>query len=240
LTAVVLPIQDPATIYKEARIAWDCLMKSFENWVSIGKAVVLARKQADESEGRFLEILVDEGIADALGRTKNSIKVCASRLERIMRDLPAIQKWRRDKLNDTQRLHWASPGAICKHYPPYADTKEHRIGDPDQDMPAETLKQTKKHNVSLHMRLANAETMVETMYERGDVFENGSADDIRDYLMKSIEDRERLRDACIAILKSMGIHVRDPNAPPPKKKSGTYWRKKKAEREAAAAEAKQD
>jgi hypothetical protein len=245
--AVVLPIQDPAKIYEEARVAVNALMRTFENWITIGKAVVLARKQADESEGRFLEILVDEGIAKALGRTKDSVKVCASRLEKIMRDLTEIEAWRRDELDDTQRLHWSSPSSIFKRFPGYACHKEHRIGgDADPDMPAETVKALKKHNVQLQAESATNKFLVEQMYERGDVFENGDAKEITDYIMESVEDHEKLRLVFIAGLERLGYHVslrnRNPNVKP-KKKSGTFYRKQRAEREAAAAaaaEAKQD
>jgi hypothetical protein len=232
--AVVLFQQDPAKIYQEARDAAGVLMRRYEHWLKIGRAVVMARQQSDEGKGDFLAILAHEGLAEVLGSTKGTVKANASYLEHIMRDLPEVEKWRSTLTSDYQRMHWSSPRSIMRHCPFF---EKHRMppderGPSDPGMPNERLKALKKHNVQLQEQAATNEHLVEMMFERGDVLENGSVDDIRGYLEKSI-DREKLKAVCIDFLKSLGCTVRDPSNPP-KKKSGTHWRnKKKAEAEAA-------
>ena len=71
------------------------------------------------------------------------------------------------------------------------------------------------------------------------MFENGEASELADYILQSIEDREKLRLVCVAILKSLGYHASlrslDPDAKP-KKKSGAQYAKERKARAAAAAE----
>jgi hypothetical protein len=217
-------------------------MRTFESWVVIARGVELARKQANElpsySVDTFLQILDREGLAPALGSTKSSIKSTASRLESILKNLPEIEAWRRSLPNDHARLHWSSPTAIYKHCPVFADRKPERVrGEAAPAMPAETVKALKKHNVRLQQEAAVAETMVEAMYERGDVFESGEVGDIADYIVKAVDDRERLQAIGVAILKSLGLQVsiRDPNKPASRKRQGGahYARQRKA-REAMA------
>jgi hypothetical protein len=92
------------------------LKKTFENWEAIGHALKSLRAKADRLKGRktFDRLREQAGLG-----TKLLDKTMASKLLRIMDELPAVKSWR-EGLTEKERFDWASPGAVLKHCPVFA------------------------------------------------------------------------------------------------------------------------
>jgi hypothetical protein len=111
-------------IFEAARSAIGLLKKTFDTWITIGRAVVRARDIADRRGGgkTFMRLIEQQG----LGRIVD--KATASRLERIMERLPEVTAWH-ETLTEKQRIDWAAPTTIIKRCPVFATPK------PDADQP---------------------------------------------------------------------------------------------------------
>jgi len=117
---------DDVTVFEAARSAIGLLKKTFESWVMIGKAVVRARKIADERGGgkTFMRLIDQQG----LGRVVNN-KTTASNLLRIMERLPEVTKWH-EKLTEKQQIQWAAPTTILGRCPVFKKAKPVEEGEP--------------------------------------------------------------------------------------------------------------
>ena len=104
-------------IFDNARHAVGELRKTFETWLVIARGVEAASKRADRNPGKraFLRVLEQQGLYSALGEKDSSVKSTASRLLKILENLPEIEAWRKSR-SDYERIHWASPTAIEKHF----------------------------------------------------------------------------------------------------------------------------
>jgi hypothetical protein len=98
------------TIFDNARQAITLMKRTFETWVVIGRAVDTARKRAVRLGGRqtFRRIIEQQGLGDIVD------KATASRLLRIMDNLPDVEKWRQG-LTARQQINWAAPTAVFAH-----------------------------------------------------------------------------------------------------------------------------
>ena len=87
---------------------------AFDNWILIGRAVVLAREIADREGGgkTFMRLLENWQLAPVVNKST------ASTLERIMKCLPEVLAWR-ETLTTRQRIDWAAPTTILKHCPTF-------------------------------------------------------------------------------------------------------------------------
>jgi hypothetical protein len=113
---------DDNEVFEDARQAATQLKRTFPNWMVIGKAVVLARDIADRCGGgkTFMLLIEQQG----LGRIVD--KTTASKLLRIMAELPAVTAWH-ETLTEKQKIDWAAPTTILKRCPVFAKPK------PDDD-----------------------------------------------------------------------------------------------------------
>jgi hypothetical protein len=86
--------------------------RSFDGWVCIGHAVVAFRHRAEIIGRRrtFMEILEERRIVPPLD------KGMISRLERMMKHLDEVQKWRAI-CTKPQRIAWSSPQSIIQRCP---------------------------------------------------------------------------------------------------------------------------
>jgi hypothetical protein len=106
---------DQEELFEAARVSAGALRKTFENhWVAIGKAVVEARRIAKQIGGRdtFKLLIEQQGLSEIVDKST------ASRLLKIMDELPKILEWR-ESLPHEEKLAWTSPSAIVKHYPSF-------------------------------------------------------------------------------------------------------------------------
>jgi hypothetical protein len=97
-------------IFSQAKIAsGDMQRKSFELWLTLGKAVVAARAIADRlgGKGTFGRILDQQ----ELGWLHTRGKTSAFHLEAVMKNLPKVLKWR-EGLDERSKIKWDSPQSI--------------------------------------------------------------------------------------------------------------------------------
>jgi hypothetical protein len=91
----------------------------FDDWITIGHAIVAARKYADRERGRkvFQDILAEQRIMPPLDKAE------ISRLEKVMARLPEVRKWH-GTLTENQQIAWASPRSIINRCPVFKIEKE--------------------------------------------------------------------------------------------------------------------
>jgi hypothetical protein len=153
---------EAAEIFERAREAMMRLQKrSYEDWITIGHAVVLARKIADERGGRqtFKRLLEQQGLAPVVGD-----KATSTRLLAIMAELPEVTKWRAT-LATRQLVDWSAPTTIFRHCPIFQKPK------PDGEAEAEKEPTWKEKYTMAQDRI----TSLETQLKRAD----GSLFDLR-------------------------------------------------------------
>jgi hypothetical protein len=101
-------------IFENARQAVMTLKKTFDTWVVIGRAVVQARKICDERGQRntkaFMRLVEQQGLGTLVDKST------ATRLEKIIANLPAVTAWRATLSGDKQ-YKWASPSSVCSRCP---------------------------------------------------------------------------------------------------------------------------
>jgi hypothetical protein len=105
---------------------------TFDDWITIGHAIIAARTYADRLGGRkaFQDILAEQRIMPPLDKAE------MSRLEKVMAHLAEVQQWR-ETLAENQQIAWASPksiinrcpaGTAARNSPPEADTPGIHVG----------------------------------------------------------------------------------------------------------------
>lgn len=109
-------------VFEAARSAVILLKKTFETWVTIGRAVVRARDIANiRGGGRggnriFMRLIEQQGLGKVVD------KATASRLEKIMAQLPEVTKWH-ETLTTREQIDWAAPTTIMKRCPVFNSPK---------------------------------------------------------------------------------------------------------------------
>jgi hypothetical protein len=97
-------------VFEDARQAVARLKKSFDEWIKIGKAVVLAREIADRRGGAktFMRIIEQQGLGSIVP------KQTATHLLRVMERIDKVLAWH-GTLTERQQIDWASPETILRH-----------------------------------------------------------------------------------------------------------------------------
>jgi hypothetical protein len=114
----VLLTREEHEVFETARVAIHTLGRSFDMWMDIARAVLLAHTKAAGliAPFAFRHILDQQGILQVLGTTWNSQKTTASKLMKILEKLPGVMEWR-ETLSHWERVNWAAPTTIYKHCP---------------------------------------------------------------------------------------------------------------------------
>jgi hypothetical protein len=86
------------------------MKKTFDHWVTIGRALVALHDKAVQQGGRktFQNLREQAGFGEIDGAVVTRL------VTKVMPNLGKVQKWRAS-LAENQRLAWASPDAICRH-----------------------------------------------------------------------------------------------------------------------------
>lgn len=113
--------REEVQIFEAGRDAAVSLAKTFELWVTVGRAVELAWTKAKQRGTRhaFQRLLEQQGLAGVLGKSWDSQKSTANKLLAIIKHLPAIEAWRAT-LEQSERIKWAAPTTIYKRCPVFA------------------------------------------------------------------------------------------------------------------------
>jgi len=203
--SVAITLEDNE-IFEAARNQIAILKKTFDCWVTIGRAVVRARKIAKEIGGAktFMRLIEQQG----LGAVVN--KATASRLEIIMQSLPEVTKWH-ESLTQGQQIAWAAPTTIMKHCPVFR-TKP-KPNDDDADKPFKPVDLNRAvESVVHHLAENNDADLRQSVIERiagpqrqdGDLFKpSDTAEDIATVLvgMFSKNKAETIARAILRLLK---------------------------------------
>lgn len=106
---------DDDAVFEEARQAISLLKRTFEFWLTIGRAVVKARELANRhGDGRtFMRLIEQQGLERVVDKSM------ASNLLRIMAKLPEVMAWR-DTLTEREQIEWASPLTVIRRCPALA------------------------------------------------------------------------------------------------------------------------
>jgi hypothetical protein len=114
------------TYVEAAREALVTIKRTFEFWVVIARGLRALKDKAERLGGRFTfdRLREREGLGgrDKQGRDILN-KTRVSRLLAILEPLSEVEKWRAEKLTDKQRFEWASPEAVWRHCPVFANPK---------------------------------------------------------------------------------------------------------------------
>jgi hypothetical protein len=114
-------------VFEAARTAAASLAKTFELWMTIARAVELAKHRANKIGRRnsFERILDQQGLTGVLGNNWNSQKNTASKLLLILQRLSEVTAWR-ETLTSHQRITWSAPTTIYKHCPVFKSDQPER------------------------------------------------------------------------------------------------------------------
>jgi hypothetical protein len=123
-------------IFEAARRAVADLKTSYERWIVIGRAVVLARDMANRRGGssKMVKRIIEQ---QELGFITGPD---VSRLLRIMPRIEEVTAWRAT-LTDRQRYDWASPQSILKRCPIFNRPTPPNNGAEERMRPAERDRQ---------------------------------------------------------------------------------------------------
>lgn len=201
-----LTVADVA-IFEHARQAVESLRRTFDTWITIGHAVILARQIADRRGGSktFMRILEREGIRPALGK---SAKAMASNLQRIIERLPEVVAWRKT-LTPNKQIEWAAPSTVITHCPIFAKEKANN-GKPKRvrlipvDDCVESLRTHLANTHDADHRRSIIERIVGKQREDGDLFKpNDTANDIATVIvgMFTKTKAENIARAILKLLK---------------------------------------
>jgi hypothetical protein len=141
-------------VFEDARQAVARFRKKFDEWIKIGRAVVLARDIADRRGGSrtFMRIVQQQGLGSVV------TKSVASRLERIMPRVDEVTAWHAT-LTERQRIDWASPTTILRRCPifrnPAPPSNEERLTPAQRDR--QELVRLNEENHRLQTELAHRE-----------------------------------------------------------------------------------
>jgi hypothetical protein len=130
------------------RLAWGSLKKTFELWVTIGKAITVLWEKAERAKAAggprkrgmtFKDLLEREGF--------NMQPATAARLLQIVKPeiLPKVVAWH-ETLTDQQKIDWAGPGSIFNHCPVF---KKPKSIDPEAEPVLSPMEKLKQANVLL-------------------------------------------------------------------------------------------
>jgi hypothetical protein len=150
------------TYVEAAREALVTIKRTFEFWMVIARGLRALKDKAERIGGRFTfdRLREREGLG---GRNKQGKEVLnktrVSRLLAILEHVAEVEDWRAKKLTDKQRFDWASPEAIWRHCPVFANPK------PEGEDKPSPYAQLKAANVDLQERVHELEQR-----EDGDTF----------------------------------------------------------------------
>jgi hypothetical protein len=122
------------------------MKRTFEFWMLIARGLQALKDKADRLGGRFTfdRLREREGLG---GKRKDGTdilnKTRVSRLLAILDHASEVEAWRKD-LADKQRFEWASPEAVWRHCPVFANPKP-----ADEDQPLSAMAQLKQANIVL-------------------------------------------------------------------------------------------
>jgi len=138
-----LSLAEQETI-EAGRVALSALVKSFDLWVAIARAIKTLRDKADRIGGRqtFKRLMYQNGFP-LEGHNRVFEKATATRLLRILDNLPEVTKWH-EGLTDKQKREWASPTTVFKHCPVFAKPKP-----AEEERRPSPMEQLKQANVAL-------------------------------------------------------------------------------------------
>jgi hypothetical protein len=129
------------TYVEAARAALVTIKRTFEFWIVIARGLKTLKDKAERIGGRFTfdRLREREGLG---GRDKHGKEILnktrVSRLLAILEHVAEVEKWRAD-LTDKQRFDWASPEAVWRHCPVFAQPKN--VGEERALSPYERLKE---------------------------------------------------------------------------------------------------
>jgi hypothetical protein len=115
---------DEIAIFSRARKAGEGLRRSWDQWLAIGEAILVARRHANTGEGgtktvglQFYQILKDQGLGWITITGRSAIRY----LTAIMGNRDAVDPWR-STLSDAEKTKWSSPHAIHDRCPAFGQT----------------------------------------------------------------------------------------------------------------------
>jgi hypothetical protein len=138
------------TYVDAAREALATMKRTFEFWMVVARALKVLKDKAERIGGRFTfdRLREREGLGgkrrdgtDVLNKTR------VSRLLAILEHLAEVDNWRKE-LTDKRRFEWASPEAVWRHCPVFANPSDLKERAPS---PYEQLKQA---NINLQEEVA--------------------------------------------------------------------------------------
>jgi hypothetical protein len=121
-------------VFEAGRAAAASLAKTFELWITVARAVELARIKADRIGTRqaFQRILEQQGLAGVLGNSWASQKSTANKLLTILDHLPEVEQWR-SSLSQAQRINWSAPTTVYKHCPLFGNAALAKLNEPAKE-----------------------------------------------------------------------------------------------------------
>lgn len=134
------------TYVDAAREALATMKRTFEFWILVARGLQALKDKADRIGGRFTfdRLREREGLGgkrrdgtDILNKTR------VSRLLTILDRVSEVEAWRKN-LTDKERFEWASPEAVWRHCPVFANPKPD-----DEDKPLSPMAQLKQANIAL-------------------------------------------------------------------------------------------
>jgi hypothetical protein len=134
------------TYVDAAREALATMKRTFEFWMLVARGLQALKDKADRIGGRFTfdRLREREGLG---GKRKDGTdilnKTRVSRLLAILDHASEVEGWRKD-LADKQRFEWASPEAVWRHCPVFANPKP-----ADENKPLSAMAQLKQVNIVL-------------------------------------------------------------------------------------------
>jgi hypothetical protein len=114
------------TQLEAAREAWFGQKRTFERWLVIGRGVRILRQRADRLHGRqtFARLMAEQGFKmDGPKPERQFEKATVTRLIRVIDHESEVIAWHK-KLAPFQQIAWASPDAIIRHCPIFANPNE--------------------------------------------------------------------------------------------------------------------
>jgi hypothetical protein len=135
------------TYVELAREALVNIKRTFEFWIVIARGLRALKDKAEREGGRFTfdRLREREGLG---GRDKQGKEILnktrVSRLLAILEHIAEVETWRKDKLSDKQRFEWASPEAVWRHCPVFANPKGDRGMSPYEQLKQAHIKALEK------------------------------------------------------------------------------------------------
>jgi hypothetical protein len=146
--------QDERVVIENGRQAWGIIRKTFDSYVTIGRAVMLIRDKASAIGGRktFARLLEQEDLGYFASKEG---KASCSRLLRIMENLADVTDWH-EGLTTKQKIEWASPASIVKRCPVFVSSKP-RKAPGAKPKATEEVAELRRANADLKARVAEVQ-----------------------------------------------------------------------------------